>query len=162
MEIRLATKVDLPSIVSIYNSTVPTRMATADLEPVSVESRLSWFEMHNPERRPIWIADHDGMVVGWLSIQPFNIRPAYDASVEVSIYIDGGCRRQGIGSNLLAHAIHCGPRLGISTLLGLVFAHNEPSLDLFSRFGFQQWGYLPRVASLDSVERDLIIVGLHI
>lgn len=162
MEIRDATKADLPSIIEIYNSTIPTRMVTADINPVTVESRLPWFVMHDPERRPIWVADRNSMVAGWLSIQTFNERPAYNTSVEVSIYIDVNCRRQGIGSSLLSHAIGCGPGLGISTLLGLVFAHNEPSLALFSRFGFQRWGYLPRVASLDGIERDLVIVGLRV
>ena len=162
MEIRDAAKADLPSIIEIYNSTISTRMVTADINPVTVESRLPWFMLHNPERRPIWVADRNGMIAGWLSVQTFNERPAYDASVEVSIYVDADCRMQGIGSSLLAHAIGCGPGLGISTLLGLVFAHNEPSLALFGRFGFQRWGYLPRVASLDGIDRDLIIVGLRI
>ena len=29
---------DLPGIVAIYNSTVPSRLVTADLEPVTVEA----------------------------------------------------------------------------------------------------------------------------
>jgi L-amino acid N-acyltransferase YncA len=41
---RDATLDDLPAIVAIYNSTVPSRQVTADLEPVSVESRLPWFQ----------------------------------------------------------------------------------------------------------------------
>lgn len=36
---RNATQNDLAAIVEIYNSTVPTRMVTADTEPVSVEDR---------------------------------------------------------------------------------------------------------------------------
>ncbi len=47
----------------------------------------------------------------------------------------------------------------VSTLLGFVFAHNEPSLRLLEAFGFERWGLLPRVAELDGVERDLVIVG---
>jgi L-amino acid N-acyltransferase YncA len=47
-------------------------------------------------------------------------------------------------------------------LLGFIFAHNQPSLQLFEKFGFQQWGYLPQVAHLDGVERDLVIVGRKI
>ncbi len=30
---------------------------------------------------------------------------------------------------------------------------------LFRSFGFDEWGALPRVAVLDGVERDLIILG---
>jgi hypothetical protein len=59
----------------------------------------------------------------------------------------------------LAKAIEQAPRLGLKTLLGFIFGHNDPSLRLFEGFGFQRWAFLPRVAELDAVERDLIIVG---
>ncbi|CAJ9431411.1 phosphinothricin acetyltransferase [Burkholderia pseudomallei] len=45
------------------------------------------------------------------------------------------------------------------TALGFIFGHNEPSLRLFARYGFTAWGTLPRVAVLDGIERDLVIVG---
>ena len=57
---RLATPADLPAIVAIYNSTVASRMVTADLTPVSVESRQRWFEEHRPESRPLWVLERDG------------------------------------------------------------------------------------------------------
>jgi len=44
-------------------------------------------------------------------------------------------------------------------MIGLIFAHNEPSLRLFDRLGFERWGLLPRIARLDGIERDLAIVG---
>jgi phosphinothricin acetyltransferase len=60
---------------------------------------------------------------------------------------------------LLERAIAQGPRLGLKTLMGFIFAHNDPSLRLFEKFGFEHWGYYPRVAELDGIERDLVIVG---
>lgn len=54
---RTATRSDLPQIVEIYNSTIPSRMVTADAEPVSVESRMHWFEEHTPDLRPLWPAE---------------------------------------------------------------------------------------------------------
>ncbi len=50
----------------------------------------------------------------------------------------------------------------MKTLLGFIFGHNTASLALFARFGFARWGELPRVAALDGIERDLVIVGLRI
>jgi phosphinothricin acetyltransferase len=44
-------------------------------------------------------------------------------------------------------------------LLGFIFGHNLTSLALFNKFGFARWGVLPKVALLDGVERDLVIVG---
>jgi phosphinothricin acetyltransferase len=160
--IRDAVVADLSEIVAIYNAAIPDRMATADLEPVSVESRTDWFFAHSPEKRPIWVLEIDAGIAGWLSFQSFYGRPAYKATAELSIYISPSYRRCGVGRQLLSHAIEQSPILGIKTLLGFIFAHNYPSLQLFTNYGFQQWGYLPQVANLDGVERDLVIMGKHI
>ncbi|TVP68142.1 MAG: N-acetyltransferase family protein [Nodularia sp. (in: Bacteria)] len=161
MTIRHANEIDLPAIVAIYNASIPSRKATADLEPVSVQSRLAWFQGRFPQR-PVWVIEVEGIVVGWLSFKSFYGRPAYDSTAEISIYISPSVHQCGLGSQLLAQAISASPNLRIKTLLGFIFAHNPPSLKLFAKFGFQQWGYLPQVAELDGVERDLIIMGLRI
>ena len=85
---RLATIDDLPKIVEIYNSTIPSRMVTADTEPVTVESRLDWFKEHDPNTRPLFIISLDQQTAGWMSFQSFYGRPAYQATAEISIYID--------------------------------------------------------------------------
>jgi len=162
MTIRDAMEADLPAIVEIYNAAIPGRMATADTEPVSVESRGGWFREHHPDRRPLWVAVENGAIVGWLSFQSFYGRPAYHATAEISVYVSLDKQRGGIGRALLARAIEQAPRLGVKTLLGFIFSHNDPSLRLFEGFGFQRWGVLPRVAELDGSERDLIIVGRRI
>ncbi|PMB25109.1 GNAT family N-acetyltransferase [Fischerella thermalis] len=162
MIIRHATEADLPKVVAIYNAAVPGRMATADLEPVSVESRRNWFIGRSPSKNPLWVIEVEGVVAGWLSLQSFYGRPAYHATAEVSIYIAPKYHRHGLGKQLLSQAINQSPYLGIKNLLGFIFAHNHPSLQLFNKFGFQNWGYLPKVAELDGVERDLVIMGRHI
>ncbi|MDO7908612.1 N-acetyltransferase family protein [Paenibacillus sp. JX-17] len=150
---------DLPAIVEIYNSTIPGRMATADLEPVSVESRIPWFEEHTPDRRPLWVLREGEQIAGWASLQSFYGRPAYNGTVELSIYVNEQFRGRGVGSILVQYVLDQCPRLGVRTLLGFVFGHNDPSLSLLRKFGFEQWGYYPRIAELDGIERDLAIVG---
>jgi phosphinothricin acetyltransferase len=156
---RDATLDDLPAIVAIYNATVPSRQVTADLEPVSVESRLAWFRAHGPDARPLWVVETGGRVVAWVSFSDFYGRPAYRHTAEISIYLDEAVRGQGLGKALLAEALAKAPALKIDTALGFIFGHNEASLNLFRRFGFTDWGTLPRVAVLDGVERDLVILG---
>ncbi|MGK7922455.1 MAG: N-acetyltransferase family protein [Trichodesmium sp.] len=162
MKIRNAEAKDLAVIVEIYNASIPSRIAAADLELISVESRISWYQEHSPDSRPILVLEVDDKVIGWLSFQSFYGRPAYNATAEVSIYVAPGYKGQGIGKKLLSEAISRSPKLGIKTLLGFIFAHNNPSLNLFDKFGFERWGYLPKVADLDGNRRDLVIVGLHL
>ena len=161
---RIATLDDLTTIVAIYNSTVASREVTADTEPVSVESRLPWFHEHQPARRPLWVieqAERDG-IIGWISYSNFYGRPAYAGTAEVSIYIDQDWRGKGVGRYALQEAIAFAPQVGVHTVLGFIFGHNKPSLALFEKFGFETWAKLPRVANLDGIERDLIILGKRV
>jgi phosphinothricin acetyltransferase len=64
-----------------------------------------------------------------------------------------------VARKLLEEAIRRAPSLEFSALVGLIFAHNDASLKLFKRFGFERWGLLPRVAQLDGIVRDLVIMG---
>ncbi|MBB6690467.1 N-acetyltransferase [Cohnella xylanilytica] len=162
LRIEFARREDLPAIVDIYNSTIASRQVTADLEPVSVESRLPWFEAHTPDRRPLWVARDGERIAAWASLSTFYGRPAYDATVELSIYVAEESRGSGVGSRLIRHVLAECPRLEVKTVLGFVFGHNEPSLGLLRKFGFEQWGYYPRVAVLDGIERDLAVLGKRI
>ncbi len=161
---RIATLDDLPTIVAIYNSTVASREVTADTEPVSVASRLPWFHEHHPERRPLWVIEEAGRdgIIGWISYSNFYGRPAYSGTAEVSIYIDEAWRGKGVGRYALQEAIDFAPQVKVHTLLGFIFGHNKPSLALFEKFGFETWANLPRVANLDGIERDLIILGKRV
>jgi L-amino acid N-acyltransferase YncA len=213
IHIRAAIDSDLPEIVSIYNDAIPARMATADLEPITVDSRRAWFHDRDRRKYPIWVAeaivnqsdaiDHDlvyntqnlgqgidqqnpnyqhsgrdlvtssgndyketsqnsSTIAGWLSVQTFYGRCAYEGTVEVSIYVANRYQGKGIGKELLSYAIAAAPQIGITSMLGMIFAHNQPSLQLFTKLGFERWGHLPQIARLDGVKRDLVIVGLHL
>ena len=160
--IRDATEDDLAAIVRIYNAAIPGRLATADTEPVSVESRRSWLCDRDFARRPVWVVEGDAGVEAWLSFGAFYGRPAYAATAEIGIYVAPGAQRRGLATRLLETALARASGLGIATFLGFVFAHNDRSVALCQKFGFETWGRLPRVAVLDGVERDLLILGRRI
>lgn len=163
MKIRDAVEADLPAIVRIYNSTIPSRRSTADTEPVTVEQRLAWFRNRDWARRPIWIMEDDKEMTGWLSFGLFyNGRPAYHATAEISVYVSQRHRRRGIGRRLVQKAIDCSPTLGLKRLTAGVQGHNKPSIKLFQGLGFERWAQFPGVAELDGIERDLLVMGLKI
>lgn len=162
LRVRDAERRDLPAIVDIYNEIVPGRMVTADLDLVTVESRIPWLQLHQPARHPIWVVEENGVVIAWLSFDTFYPRPAYDGTAMLAIYVTKARRGSGVGRMLLARAIEHAPKLGLRVLLGYIFAHNEPSLKLFTTFGFGRWAHLPGVTRLDGVDRDVIIMGKRV
>jgi phosphinothricin acetyltransferase len=158
-----ATQNDLEQIVEIYNSTIASRMVTADTEPVTVESRQLWFEEHSAGKRPLWVIENNAdKIIGWVSFRSFYGRPAYDATAEISIYLDKEQRGKGLGKEVLRYCIDHATEFGIKTLLGFIFSHNEQSLKLFRDLGFEDWATLPNIAVLDGQERSLKILGKRI
>ena len=161
MSIRYATIEDLPGIVAIFNTAIPTGV-TAETAPLSVESRHAWFEEHAPEKYPLWVDERDGTIAAWLSLSQYYRQSAYDATGEVSVYVDPSFQRRGIAASLLRLAIETAPRLGLKTLVGYVWAHNEASIRLFESQGFERWGRLPDIAVVNGKPVDTVILGRHI
>jgi phosphinothricin acetyltransferase len=162
IDFKHSQQTDLPKIVATYNSTIDSRLVTADLEPVSVENKQAWFDAHKPNRRPLWIIEMNGTYAGWMSFNSFYGRPAYDGTVEVSIYLEETARGKGLGKICLQKAFDVCQELNIKTLLGFIFDHNEPSLQLFYKMGFEKWAHLPKIANMIDTERGLIILGKRI
>jgi phosphinothricin acetyltransferase len=102
------------------------------------------------------------MYAGWMSFSSFYGRPAYDGTVEVSIYLEETARGKGVGKACLQKAIVEAGQRDIHTLLGFIFGHNTVSLRLFERAGFVRWAHLPEIAVMDGIKRDLIILGKKI
>src|SRR4051812_24122722 len=126
IHVRDATEADLPAIVDIYNQSIPGGWSTADTQPITVADRIEWFRKHDPDRRPLWVAEVDGVVIAWIGLSSFyGGRPAYDATAEVSTYVADGYHRRGLGKFLKRRMIAACPRLGVTTLLSMHFDHNE-------------------------------------
>ncbi|MDO5638752.1 MAG: GNAT family N-acetyltransferase [Neisseria sp.] len=157
---RRAEAADLSAIVAIYNSTIPSRQVTGELEPVSIESRQGWFENHQRAHRPIIVVeDESGNIAAWASFNDFYAPRDYDIFAEISIYVHEAHRSSGLGSKLLAHMESVAPSLGIRSIMAMIFAHNPPSIALFERSGYSLWGRLPKVADMEGLIADIVIYG---
>lgn len=162
-KIRTATLEDLPRIVAIYNQAVPNHRSTANTTPYTVEGRKAWFQEHEPEKHPIFVAEVDGQLAGWCSLS--NYRPGRMAlrfTAEMSLYIDSAFHRKGIGSALICHALQACSALGIKNVVGVVIEKNESSWKLLEKLGFERWGYLPRVLDFDGEELGEFYYGKRI
>jgi L-amino acid N-acyltransferase YncA len=161
---RDAIDADLPRIVEIYNFAVATRKCSCDLDPTTVEARRASFLQHTPGHRPLWVAEDTAKpgqgAIGYLGFFHFmNERPGYFITADIAVYLHPDYQGKGLGTYLLDRAIERSKALGIETLTATIFASNEASIALFKKMGFEQWGFMPRVARLEGVEKDLVLVG---
>lgn len=158
--IRPATQADLPAIVAIYNQSVLTKQATSDLTPISVADRQVWFESHGFEKnRPILVATDNENLLGWGTLSNLYERPAYRIASEISLYIDDKAHGKGIGTALVTRLLELAPSCEIQQVVVRIFAHNQPSLNLFKKLGFEEWGYLKQVCDMDGFIADVMILG---
>ena len=163
MVIRDATEADLPAIVGIYNESIPGGAATADLKPITVESRREWFRDFDPGRQPCWVVEEDGEILGCVYLRSFyGGRPAYDKTAEISTYLSADAQGEGLGTFLKEKMITECPRLGVENLLSFYFDHNEASKRINEKLGFETAGHLTEIANVFGEKRGLVIGILRV
>jgi Sortase and related acyltransferases len=105
----------------------------------------------------------EGQVAGWCSLSAYRPgRAALRFTAEISYYIGLAYHRQGIATALIEHALAACPALRIRHLFAIVLEGNQASLKLLEKMGFEQWGYLPRVADFDGREVGHLYYGRHV
>lgn len=140
--IRNAKPSDLPAIVEIYNHYIEHSYATFDTEPFSPEQRTSWFAGFDRPSRQCLVAVDEGRVQGFACSGVFKPKPAWDSTVEVSVYLDPDAAGQGVGGALYRDLI---PRLddaGVHRAAAIVALPNPASIALHQRFGFEHMGVI--------------------
>ena len=155
---------DLPNIVAIYNANIASKRVTADLYPVTVSERESWFRSHlEDESRPIYVVKSAlGDIMAWGCFSNVKNRPAYYISSEISIYVADIHQRRGIAKALITWMLTQAPSLKIEQVVALIFTHNTASLALFKRLGFEQWGILPDICDMGELKASVHILGRSI
>lgn len=144
---------DWDDVRRIYADGIATKNATFETEvpPVDV-LETKWLPGHR------WVADIDGRVAGWAAITPTSPRDCYRGVGETSVYVDPGHSGQGIGRALVRHQISAADTAGLWTLQTSIFPENEASLAIHRAAGFRDVGRRERIAQLDDIWRDTILL----
>lgn len=139
--IRPATRADVPRLTEIYNHYVVHSPATFDLEPFTVERRLPWFEQFGlTGRYRLLVAEQDGIVLGYAGTTRFRAKPAYDPTVETTIYCSPDNTRKGLGSMLYTALFKAIANEDIHRVVAGFTMPNAASQALHERLGFKLVG----------------------
>jgi phosphinothricin acetyltransferase len=144
---------DGPSVLEIYAYGLETRMATFETEiPTWAQLDQKW---HKHSR---FVYEQNGKVVGWVALIPVSNRDVYRGVAEVSIYVAEGALGKGIGSQLMHKVIQSSEQNGIWTLYSSMFPENTATVRLHRKCGFREVGIREKIACLDGVWRDTLIM----
>ena len=146
IHVRPSTRSDLPRLTEIYNYFVANTPVTFDLEPYTVERRAAWFEQFAlTGRYRLLVAEEDGLVVGYAGTTRFRVKPAYDTTVETTIYCSHDAPGRGIGSRLYAALFEAIAGEDIHRIVAGYTLPNAASAALHARFRFSPVGVFKEV-----------------
>ncbi|TDW97562.1 GNAT family N-acetyltransferase [Dinghuibacter silviterrae] len=138
MIIRPATETDLPTLLEIYNDIILHTTAVYSYEPHTLEMRKAWYKDKVDQHYPVFVAEDNGRPVGFSTFGPFRAWPAYQFTVENSIYVAADQRGKGLGRALLAPLIDAARKKGMHALIAGIDSTNDASLRLHKAFGFEE------------------------
>lgn len=128
-------------ILAILNEAIVNSTALYDYRPRAPESMTAWFDSKARGNYPvIGLEDDAGGLMGFASYGPFRAWPAYQYTVEHSLYVDARFRGQGIGRQLLEALIREAERQDYHVMVGGIDAANSVSIRLHEKLGFTACG----------------------
>lgn len=144
MRIRPAARPDVSAITRIYNHAVTSSTASFDVEPRSEEDRERWLAERLP-RHPVVVAEEDGQVLGWGALSRFSERTAYDATAEISVYIDEPFKGRGLGRSITLALLEAARDEGLHAIIARICTENVASIRMVSSLGFTEAGTIHEV-----------------
>ncbi len=155
--VRDATPEDTPAIAQIYNQGIVDRLATLETEERTPEERREWLTARD-SRHPVLVAEADGAVVAFGSLNTFNPRAAYNYVADFSVYVERSWRGRGVGRRMLDALEQRARGLGYHKLVLAAFPFNSAGMALYSSCGFRVVGSYQEQGLLDGKWVDTIVM----
>lgn len=155
---RLASIGDIRQITEIYNEGILDRIATLESNPKTMEEMERWFTSRGERYKVIVAEDEEGKIIGWASLNVFNVRESYQGVSDLSIYIRREERGKGLGKQLLTALIKIAKQAGFHKLVLSTFSYNLAGQRLYESVGFTKVGTYIKQGMLDGKWIDMTIM----
>jgi L-amino acid N-acyltransferase YncA len=157
LEIRPLLASDWPAVEAIYAEGIATRNATFETATPTYEE---FDAAHHADHR--LVAVEHGSVLGWVVLAPTSARACYAGVAENSVYVAADARGHGVGRALMEAVVTSAASRGIWSIQAGMFPENAASVALHESLGFRLVGRFERIAQLDGVWRDTILLELRL
>ena len=153
VSVRAAEDQDMAAVLDIYAQGIATRNATFETRvPTAKVLQRRWLPGH------AWVAEREGEVVGWTALSPVSERACYAGVAESTVYVAESARGNGVGKALLYTQVMEADAADLWTLQTSIFPENRASLALHHSAGYQTLAVRSRIAQLDGVWRDTVLL----
>ncbi|MDI3421772.1 GNAT family N-acetyltransferase [Streptomyces luteolus] len=143
VQVRPGTEGDLDPLTEIYNHYVRETAITFDTVPFTPEERLPWLHSHPEDgRHRLLVAQQTpgSPILGYATSSAFRPKPAYETSVEVSVYLTPDAAGRGVGTLLYTSLFDVLSTEDVHRAYAGIALPNAPSVHLHERFGFRHVG----------------------
>ena len=143
VHVRAGTEDDLPAVAAIYTHYVLKTTITFNTE---VRTPRAWVDRFraNVVDGPydLLVAELEGRVAGYVETSQFRPKPAYDTSVEISVYVAPDAQGAGVGGALFGALFPLLEGRDFHRAYSVIALPNESSVRFHERWGFEHRGTL--------------------
>ncbi len=142
--IRAVTATDAGAIIAIYNPYVQNTVITFEQAQVPKKEMVKRIEEYKA-LYPWLVAEADGKVVAYAYATRWRTRPAYDQTLESTIYVDKAYTGRGIAKPLYLELLRQLKSTGVHAVVGCIALPNDASVALHEKCGFEKVAHFPQV-----------------
>jgi len=143
VQVRPGVESDLDALTDIYNHYVRETPITFDTATFTPVERRPWLLSHpedGPHRLMVATAGDSQQILGYATSSAFRPKPAYETSVEVTIYLAPDAGGRGVGTLLYKALFAALADEDLHRAYAGIAQPNEASARLHERFGFRYVG----------------------
>lgn len=161
-QIRQANEKDLEAILEIVNYNILNTTSIYDYESRTLAQQKAIFEEKNKAGFPLLVIEIDYEIAGFGTYGTFRFKEGYKFTVEHSVYVSVNHQGKGLGKLLLAALIELAKKQKLHTMIAVIDAENQSSVEFHKQFGFETVGIIKESAFkfdkwLDTVLMQLLL-----
>lgn len=155
IQVRNVTLNDAHELVDIYSYYVLNTTITFEYETPSMDEFKQRIQKIT-QKYPYLVATLDDEIIGYAYATSYKERPAYDWSVETTVYVKNDKHGLGVGKALYLHLEQALKEKNIVNMLACITYPNPKSIDFHTNFGFEKVGHFPKVGYKFNEWRDIV------
>lgn len=161
-KVRNATEKDLEEILEIVNYNILNTTAIYDYESRTLAQQKAIFDEKKKADFPLIVIEIDNEIAGFGTYGTFRFKEGYKFTVEHSVYVSVNHQGKGLGKLLLAELIQIAKKQKRHTMIAVIDAENQNSVEFHKQFGFESVGIIKESAFkfdkwLDTVFMQLLL-----